>query len=216
MSANATEFNGTATEFHGSSLEWFSVTVTPWVVLFFGGMYTMAGINHSFKPDGGKYSIAGFPPERFTQYTHDVLMFWSGFEGAPQLIRGPVMIASLFLFSQYTAFMLLLDGAEGAMTTLICDQGGCFGTNIKPLPSPPRGPGAPGGKMIVVKSFLFMALGLVWFLAGQPAMKALPLWALVIPAVQIPLVSYKVWNVKIPDEAMGLIGGSISDSDGSS
>mmetsp|Transcript_62776 Transcript_62776/g.178313 ORF Transcript_62776/g.178313 Transcript_62776/m.178313 type:complete len:201 (+) Transcript_62776:67-669(+) len=183
---------------------WISTNIMPWVALLFGGMYTMAGINHSFKPDGGKYSIAGFPPEKFTKYTHEVLMFWSGFEGAPQLIRGPLMIASVFMFPEYTSLLLLLDGAEGAMITLICDQGGCF-CGVKPLPSPPRGPGAPGGKMIVVKSFFFLACGLMWLFAGKPTPNPLPLWAILIPAVQIPLVTIKVWNIRIPDEAMGLI-----------
>ena len=164
----------------------------------------MAGINHSFKPDGGKYSIAGFPPERFDKYTHKTLMFWSGFEGAPQLVRGPLMIANVFLFPQYSALLMLLDGVEGTMVTLICDQGGCF-CGVKPLPSPPRGPGAPGGKMIVVKSFVFVTCGLIWFLAGKPVPEPLPQWALLISAVQVPLVTYKVWNIKIPDEGMKLI-----------
>merc|ERR1719189_3246557 len=134
-------------------------------------------------------------------------MFWSGFEGAPQLVRGPLMVASVFLFPEYTP-LLLLDGIEGTMTTIICDQGGCFGTKIKPLPSPPRGPGAPGGKMIVVKSLFFMTCALVWFLAGKPIAAPLPWWAILFTAVQVPVVTYKVWNVKIPAEASGLIEGN--------
>eukprot|EP00404_Azadinium_spinosum_P060337 CAMPEP_0180711884 /NCGR_PEP_ID=MMETSP1038_2-20121128/11088_1 /TAXON_ID=632150 /ORGANISM="Azadinium spinosum, Strain 3D9" /LENGTH=144 /DNA_ID=CAMNT_0022744135 /DNA_START=27 /DNA_END=458 /DNA_ORIENTATION=+ len=139
----------------------FATCVTPWVALVAGAQFFVAGIIHMFKPDGGKYSVAGFDVKRFDEYTHSVLMFLSCLEASSQLLRGALLVVSVWLFSEYTGALIVYDALEGLC---LLTFGGYYGGGIKPLPSPPRGVkgNVPGTKLHGVKTTVMSTIGLVW------------------------------------------------------
>jgi len=186
-----------------------STCVTPWVALIMGGQYFMAGVIHSYKPDGGKYSIAGFNAAQFNSYQHAVMMFWSAYEGSFQLVDGCLLIAGSFLLTEYIGAFFLYDAVKGIVLTIQC---GIVCGGVAPLPLPAmseskEGMKAPGSKLMVVKTLIGLTFGLMWFAAGKPALPPLPWWALIISFVQVTALISMFWKVKIPDQAMDLVNG---------
>jgi len=180
----------------------FSTSVTPWVALIAGGQFFMAGFLHVFWADGGKYRAAGFDPKRFDAYTHSVLMFMSCIEGSPQLVRGALLVVSTLWFPEYTGALLVYDALDGIALFFL---GGYFFGGVKPVPSPPRGEDGtlPGSKLHLGKTLLTGTNGMAWILSGRPIPEPLPLWAVLVPLVQVPFMVYKFSQIFVlPAEAL--------------
>jgi len=187
------------------SLDDFATCVTPWVALIAGGQFFMAGCLHVFWSDGGKYRAAGFDVNRFDLYTHSVLMFLSVVEGSPQMVRGMLLVLSVWLFPQYTGFIACYDALDGICLFFF---GGYFFGGVKPVPSPPRGSDGtlPGSKLHAVKTTVMSAIAVVWMVAGGPTVKSLPLWAIAIPVVQLPaMVTIFGKKFPLPEEARPMV-----------
>eukprot|EP00629_Pelagomonadales_sp_RCC1024_P009356 CAMPEP_0119259628 /NCGR_PEP_ID=MMETSP1329-20130426/369_1 /TAXON_ID=114041 /ORGANISM="Genus nov. species nov., Strain RCC1024" /LENGTH=208 /DNA_ID=CAMNT_0007259021 /DNA_START=58 /DNA_END=684 /DNA_ORIENTATION=+ len=179
--------------------------LTQWVALIAGAQFFMAGCIHVFWSDGGKYRVAGFDVKRFDDYTHRVLMFLCAVEGSPQLVRGAAMVASTFLFPEFSGAIIIYDALDGLALWFL---GGYFFGGVKPLPSPPRGEdgAVPGSKLHFVKTMVTGAIGSLWLAAGRPVAAPLGLWALPIPVVQVTCMIL-LFNSKfpLPQEAVPIV-----------